>query len=151
MTRKGRARADSRWDDYGGKPTFAVPMALIRHPNFTRLSAWGHKLIADLAAQYTGKNNGYLCATRSLMESRGWNKNTLGNAVRELEHYRLIERTQQGGRNKPNLFAFTWRRIDEHHDRRPLDVRATPTPSNAWQTEVEPFVLPKKKDTQQTG
>ncbi len=122
-------KKENRWKDVDGGSAFIVPYTLLRHRNFTRLSAHGHKLIHDLAAQYSGFNNGYLCASFSLMQSQGWCKETLWRTTRELEHYNLIIRTQQGGQNKPNLHALTWHRIDEKKDK-PLEVRPNLKPGN---------------------
>lgn len=117
-----------------------VPLTLLRHDNFTRLSPWANKLVLDLARQYTGFNNGYLCASRTLMGKCGWrSSNTLQRAVAELEHYGIVMRTQQGGRNRPTLHALTWRRIDEKPGK-PLDVRPTPKPLDLWKEPQAPFV-----------
>lgn len=144
MTRK----RDSRWQDIDGGSAFVIPYTLLRHDNYVRLSAYGNKLIADLARQYTGFNNGYLCASWSLMKTCGWKSiHTLRTAVLECEHYRLIVRTQQGGRNKPNLHGFTWRRIDEKKNGQALDMLPTLQPNNAWKDEQPQFqrTLGKRK------
>lgn len=134
-----RKRKDNRWDDIDGGAGFVIPYTLLRHPNFTRLSPFGNKLIMDLSRQYTGYNNGYLCTSWALMKEAGWrSEDTVRNTMQELEHYRLIERTQQGGRNKPNLHALTWRRIDEKKDQH-LDVSPTTKPSHAWKEEQPVF------------
>lgn len=128
-----------RWSDIKGGMAFIIPVQLTRHESYRRLSPWGHKLLADLSTQFTGYNNGYLCAAWTLMQHRGWNsRTTLAKACAELEHYRILERTQQGGRNRPNLFAFSFRRIDRIEGR-PLDVAATPKPSDAWSGAFPPF------------
>jgi hypothetical protein len=133
-----RQRAD-RWNDIKGGMAFVIPVPLIRHPNYRLVSPWAHKLLADLSTQYSGFNNGCLCAAWTLMKERGWNsRTTLAKACAELEHYRLIERTQQGGRNRPNLYAFTWRRIDRREGR-PLELPPTAEPSNAWDAVIAPF------------
>ncbi|CTP83357.1 hypothetical protein [Xanthomonas graminis] len=130
-----RRKKENRWEDIDGGSAFVVPYTLLRHPNFTRLSAFGHKLLMDLARQYTGFNNGYLCASWALMQEANWNsENTVRAAMLELEHYGLIQRTQQGGKNRPNLHAFTWRRIDEKKGQ-PLDVSSTAKPTDLWKEE----------------
>ena len=135
-----RKRKESRWQDIDGGSAFVIPYTLLRHPNFTRLSPFGNKLLMDLARQYSGFNNGYLCGAWALMKEAGWrSEDTVRGALQEVEHYRLIERTQQGGRNRPNLYALTWRRIDEKKDK-PLDVSPTMKPNNAWKQEVPPFL-----------
>ena len=144
MTRR-KKNGPCSWSDIDGGMAFVIPVSLIRHENYKRLSPWAHKLIADLSRQYSGFNNGYLCASWSLMRECGWNSSvTLRNAVLELEHYGLIQRTQQGGRNKPNLYGFTWRRINEKPGK-PLDVGPTTVPSNFWKIEKSAFVRPTGK------
>jgi hypothetical protein len=133
-------KKDNRWDDIDGGSAFMVPLTLLRHDNFARLSPWVTKLVFDLARQYTGFNNGYLCASRSLMAQCGWrSSNTLHRAVAELEHYRILTRTQQGGTNRPTLHALTWRRIDDKPGK-PLDERPTIRPTDLWKEVQPPFV-----------
>jgi hypothetical protein len=146
MTMNKRARAGSdRWSDIKGGMAFVIPLDLIRHESYRLMTPWAHKLLADLSGQYTGYNNGYLCAAWKLMERRGWNsRTTLAKTAAELEHFRMLERTQQGGRNKPNLYAFTWRRVDRI-DGRPLDVSATLKPSNAWDAKLPRFEYKPRK------
>lgn len=143
-----RTKKDNRWKDIDGGAAFIIPISLLRHPNFKRLSCYGNKLIMDLARQYSGFNNGYLCGSFSLMKEEGWNAPmTLHKAATECEHYRLIQRTQQGSLNKPNLYALTWRRIDEKKGR-DLDIRPTMAPSNAWKEDRPDFVFEPKKRSQ---
>jgi len=141
MAKNHRNRGNDRWGDIKGGMAFIVPVQLTRHESWRLMSPWAHKLVADLSTQYSGYNNGYLCAAWTLMKLRCWNsRTTLSRAVQELEHYRIIERTQQGGRNRPNLFAFSFRRIDRIEGRS-LDVAATPKPSDAWDAVIPPFSL----------
>jgi hypothetical protein len=133
-------KKDNRFSDIDGKGALAIPMTLLRHPNMVNLSPFGHKLILDLGSQYTGFNNGYLCASWSLMAPLGWRSSfTLHKTVLELEYYGLAVRTQQGNLNKPNLHAFTWRRIDEKPGH-PLLIGPTSKPSNAWKEPRTKFV-----------
>ncbi|GAA3928622.1 hypothetical protein [Luteimonas lutimaris] len=133
-------KKDNRWNDIDGGAAFVIPLTLFRHPNFTRLSPWANKLLMDLSRQYTGFNNGYLCASRTLMKECGWSSPlTLQRAVEELEHYRIIARTRQGGRNRATLHGLTWRRIDDKAGNH-LDVHPTMIPSNDWKEERPQFV-----------
>ncbi|GAB3733981.1 hypothetical protein GCM10028862_16770 [Luteimonas pelagia] len=139
MGKNNRKPGRERWADIKGGMAFIVPVQLTRHESWRRLTPWAHKLVADLSTQYSGYNNGYLCAAWTLMRERGWHsRTTLAKAVAELEHFRIIERTQQGGRNRPNLFAFSFRRVDRIEGRR-LDVPATTQSSNAWDDTFPPF------------
>lgn len=139
-----RQKRDNRWSDIDGGAAFIIPLTLLRHPNYIRLSHHSNKLLMDLARQYTGFNNGYLCASWSLMKQCGWHSTgTLQTAVLECEHYGLLIRTQQGGRNKPNLHAFSWRRIDEKPGQ-PLDRLPTSKPTDDWKGERPVFIAPKR-------
>jgi len=141
----GRKKKESGWSDIDGGSAFVIPYTLLRHPNFTRLSPYGVKLLIDLGRQYTGFNNGYLCASYSLMREQGWHAPmTLHKAASECEHYQLIVKTQQGSLNKPNLYAFTWRRIDEKADK-PLIVAPSTKPPDAWKKEQPDFVFTPRK------
>ena len=150
-----RRQKVSGWDEIDGGAAFIVPYTLLRHPNFKRLSPWAHKLIHDLGTQYTGFNNGYLCASWSLMRNQHWKSSaTLQLATLELEHYGIIERTQQGGRNKPNLHAITWRSVN-HKKEQPLDPGwgVSGKPSNAWKQDKPDFtraVGKRKQGAQRT-
>lgn len=136
-------KKENRFSDIGKEGALLLPNSLIRHPNMAMLSPYGVKLIVDLGTQYTGFNNGYLCASWSLMSLRGWNSpTTLHKAMLECEYYGLLVRTQSGGLNKPNLHAFTWRRIDEKADK-PLAVNPTGKPSDAWKEPREKYVYQK--------
>lgn len=139
-------KKSSEWNELDGNGVFAIPRTLLTHDNFRRLSPYGNKLINDLARQFTGYNNGYLCCAWTLMKGEGWRSpSTLAEAANECRYYGLICRTQQGGKNKPNLYAFTWRRINEKKDRPPLDARPTLAPSNEWKDAKPLFTRTKGK------
>ena len=135
-----RRKKDSRWSDVDGGAAFIVPITLLRPENFRRLSPNAIKMLMDLARQYTGFNNGYLCGAWTLAQKWGWKSaTTVRDALLELEHFRVIVRSQQGGRNRPNLYAFTFRRIDSKEDLPPLDIPRSFQPDNKWK---EPQPLP---------
>jgi len=140
-----KKKKNARFEDIDGKAAFVLPLTLIRHENWTRLTPYGNKLIMDLGAQYTGFNNGYLCASWTLMQERGWrSQDTLYRAELEIEYYGLTVRTQHGGLHKPNLYAFTWRRIDEKPGQ-PLELAPTERPCNAWKEPRVRFVFEEAK------
>lgn len=153
MTRRTRVKdtRDNRFTDIDGGSAFMVPYTLLRHPNLIRLSPHACKMLLDLSRQFTGFNNGYLSAAMAIMEPMGWRSEaTIREAVAELEHYRIVTRTRQGGRNRCNLFGFTFRRIDEKPDK-PLDVRPSLTPSNEWKTDGIPDFQRKSRKKKQIG
>ena len=153
MARRKRIKdpRENRFSDIDGGAAFMVPYTLLRHSNLIRLSPHACKLLLDLSRQYTGYNNGYLSAAMAIMERVGWRSEaTIRDAVAELEHFRIITRTRQGGRNRCNLFGFTFRRIDEKPDKL-LDVRASMTPSDAWKAECVPDFQRQPRKKKQNG
>lgn len=135
----------NQWNDVDGGSAFIIPVSLLRHPNFVRLSPQACKLLLDLARQYSGFNNGYLSAALSILQPVGWrSESTIREAVAECMHYQLIIKSRQGGRNRCNLFAFTWHRIHEKEGK-PLDVSASMSPSNDWKLDIGQYVKPCRK------
>lgn len=112
---------------FRGSPERPAPAA--------RLSRGALALLLDIAAQYTGRNNGNLCASHSVLKrtapGRWASAGTLDSSIVELVAEGFLEPTRQGGRNVASLYALTWQAIDQgpHH--------ATPTAiaSQLWKPE----------------
>ena len=133
MAKNRKLVKDNGWAEINGGSAFIIPLSCLRHENMLRLSRHGCKLLLDLGRQYTGFNNGYLCVTPSLLLKQGWSSaTTIWEAVAECEHYGLLVKTQQGGRNRPSYYAITWRKINKLENRPPLDASPTLKPSNDW-------------------
>jgi hypothetical protein len=99
-------------------------------------------LIVDLGKQFDGKNNGYLSCAWEVMQKHGWrSRETLAIATAEVQHYGLVERTRQGGMNRPSLYALTWWKIDSRTDDL-LDCSSTLRPSGAWKEKHAKFDTP---------
>ena len=115
-----------------------LPKKVMRSPNFVKLTPYAVKLLIDLCEQYNGSNNGDLCATWSMMVLRGWkSKETLTNAIKELNHYELIVTTQYGGLGRPSLYAIAWFNIDKARAETGLyGLRRV----NGWQQEKTLFI-----------
>jgi len=115
----------------------SLPHNIVNSDEFCKLSAISVKLLIDLFSQFKGKNNGDLCCSWTPMKKRGWrSKDTLFRAMSELESKGWIIRTRQGNRNKANLFAVTWRGIDECKGK--LDLAPNPRPLNMWKLDPPP-------------
>lgn len=139
-----RPKKDNGWSEIDGGAAFIIPVSLLRHANFLKLSPQGCKLLLDLGRQYSGFNNGYLSAALSILKPMGWRSEaTIREAIAECLHYRFIEKTRQGGRNRCNLFAVTWRKINDKPGK-PLDVGSTMEPSNAWKADLVAFKKPSR-------
>lgn len=90
-----------------------VPVAVLDSLPYAALSWPARALLVELAAQYSGANNGDLTAAHAVLRKRGWQRSTLQAATTELEAAGFIVRTRQGGRNACNLYAVTWQPIDD--------------------------------------
>ncbi len=142
MSTPGAKKGKGEWKHVDGGYGFVIPYTLLRHPNMARLGPHGNKLLLDMCRQYSGFNNGYLKACWEHMSERGWrSKETLFIATAELVHYNLIEKSRQGGRNRPNLYYLTWWPIHTRDDD-PLDVSKTAKPCNSWKLDAPDFDLP---------
>ena len=115
----------------------AIPHEVLRSGAYKSLSASAVKLLVDLGGQFTGSNNGDLCASMTMMKVKGWSSTaTLHKAKQELLRAGLIEQTRQGGMNLgPSLYAVTWKPIDACEDKRGNrrhDAKPTKVPSSLW-------------------
>lgn len=131
----------------GGDPGhLGLPKTVIRHSNFCLLSAYSNKLLIDLGEQYNGFNNGDLCATWVFMKKRGWkSRDTLNDSLSELKHFCLITLTQEGGLNRPSLYALTWNKIDKASKESKWKVGDRPA---NWNESKQPFIKPSAKRRQ---
>ena len=114
------------------KGYFHLHRELLDCEDFISLKGNSIKLLIDIGSQYNGFNNGDLCASLSVLRSRGWNSNQqLTKALKELLDRNLIMLTKQGGLHMgPNLYAITWQPI--HECRRKLDVAPTILPPRSF-------------------
>ena len=106
---------------------------VLRSEAWAKTSAWGTRLIMDLAAQYRGNNNGDLCMTWSVMQKRGWkSQDTLGRVKKELLDKRWIVVTRKGGRKVPDLIALTFWAIDECGGKLDPHIIPKDKPMDSW-------------------
>lgn len=147
-TRSRRRALGESKDARGGGQFLPLPLAVLRSPEFAKLSPWACKLLLDLLCQYRHPlNNGDLCLAWTTMKPRGWSsKQTLYKARQELLTGRWITVTRQGGRKIPSLYALSFYRIDDCAGK--LDVKPTERPSNDWMRGeiIAPPVVPIGSD-----
>lgn len=121
MTRGADKRHNGkRKGDSIGERFVGIPHSVVFSPGYVTLSPWAIKLLVDLGAQYTGRNNGDLAAAWKLMQPRGWNsETTLNRCRRELVDAGFITEMRKGRRpNTCSLYALTWRPLNPNpkHD-----------------------------------
>lgn len=121
--------------------TFGLwPHACAGHANFAALSINSRALILDFLGQSNGYNNGDLTAAFAVLKTRGWkSRTTVDKACAELEEKGWIVRTRQGGKNRCNLYGFTFRGIDDCKGK--LDVPSSAVPLGFWKTGQNPWRL----------
>lgn len=141
-------RQDKRLRRHKGRAesgTFAsLPHHIMDSVAWAMCSGTAIKLLLELYRQYNGSNNGDLCAAMTLLRPRGWKSDeTVMHALRELRHYGLIALTRQGGLNKANLYAVTWKPIDECKGK--LDCSPSTKPPNDWKKSCEPYRRPARQ------
>ncbi len=138
--KRNKSKHDSGWSEIKGGQAFVIPVALLKHDNFRRLSPHACKLLFDLGRQFTGSNNGYLHPGIKVLREQGWHSShTIVKAIRELRHYRILTQTVQGGKNRPSYYGFTFRKITENPKRpfdRPMPIKQ---PTDEWETPAEAF------------
>lgn len=117
-----------------------IPHVVMESENWRQLSPSALKLLMEFVYQFNGRNNGDLTAAFSILRKRGWkSQNTINMAVKELIHYNMIIKTRQGDLMKrPNLFALTWRAIDDNKGKMDL-CSPTNTPPSTWRNTAPRF------------
>jgi hypothetical protein len=93
-----------------------LPCAVLVTLAVTTLEHAHFRVLALLAAQYNGSNNGALGLTPSQAAQSGIGSNrTLYAGLRALEARGLIERTYQASRvpPRPTMYALTWVAVDD--------------------------------------
>lgn len=112
----------------------ALPHYILASPEWAALPGREMKLLLEIARQYTGKNNGDLAITRSVLAARGWtSQDQVQKARDELVARGWIMVTRQGGRHIPSLYAITWLAIDRCGGK--LDVASDTVPRHLWKPE----------------
>ena len=108
-----------------------VPRAVMDTQKYRKLSVHAKALLLELCRQHNGWNNGNLCAAWGIVKNRGCgSRNTIEKAAAELLAAGMIEKTEQGGRHRPNLYALTWRVWDDCGKK--VSFSPTKLPSGLW-------------------
>jgi hypothetical protein len=106
-----------------------IPVSVLESGAVKSLAHAAFRVLAILAAQYWGRNNGTLALTEAYARRYGFNgRDTIYRSLRELEKRGLIICTRRGMKQKNvfSLYALGWQDIDSR-DGKPL---AKPEPRN---------------------
>lgn len=105
----------------------AVPIAILRSPEYMALGDAAKGLLLDLMEQYTGGNNGRLTPSWTVMQRRGWaGKTKLHRAKNDLLETSFCIRTRKGkAPQTAEWVGFTWWKID-YHKTMEIDPRLWP-------------------------
>lgn len=93
----------------------AIPMEILRSPEWVALPPSAAKLAMALVGQYTGKNNGRLCPSVEALQSVGYtmSKHTAIDAMRALVGCEWCFVTRQGRPPRTATWiGFTWWKLD---------------------------------------
>lgn len=114
MTRRSNKRKLSAYKVIGA-PFAAIPIYVLEHPDFWKVSPTAICLLLCLASQFNAgnENNGDLCAAQSVMKKYGWADSTRKRALKDLENSELIVKTRQGHKKRCSLYALAWLPINE--------------------------------------
>jgi chromosome segregation and condensation protein ScpB len=122
-----------------------LPLKVLATPAVTTLSHAAFRVMALLASQYTGYNNGGLGLTAGQAATSGIRSdNTFYRALRELEEHALIERTYHASRvpPRPTMYALTWISIDDTEY-----SQKTRLPSHTYREYKPPARKPRRQRT----
>jgi hypothetical protein len=98
-----------------------IPLSVMQCEAATTIGHAAFRILAILATQYTGHNNGTLALTERFARSFGFRgRDTIYRSLRELESRNLIVCTRRGIRVKNvfTLYALGWRDIDFREGKR---------------------------------
>lgn len=135
-----RARTKGRTSDgqFAG-----IPKECMDHPGYIELTYKAKVLLFEFARQYNGFNNGDLVLTWKLLKPRGWSsKRTIQKARDELQQSGWIVTTRPGARNQCQLYAVTYKPIDECKGKH--DAAPTRTPLAFWRQRSNPWLIDSK-------
>lgn len=117
----------------------ALPDVVIESPGFAHVSGVAIKALLIIGKQYTGKNNGALRGTYSVLRAHGFrSKGTSTKALTELTRVGLLVITRHGGLHMGStLYALGWHPIDDNPKAR-LEMGPTIKPaSSEWRDPAE--------------
>lgn len=122
-----------------------LPYEMLSGDAYASLSNKAVKCLVDIAGQFNGVNNGDLSCTLKLMKKLGWNSNSQITAAKnELIKKGFIVLTRQGGMNKCNLYAVTWKPIDDCNGK--LDRRSGIVSLGWWKKGFNPELQEAEKN-----
>jgi hypothetical protein len=96
------------------EPFVLIPSEVLNSPAYRDLGYSARSMLIELIHYYSGINNGYIWISPSVLDARGFSKNTATKALKELRTHGLVYMTKRGGNQRGGCswFALTWRPIN---------------------------------------
>ena len=97
------------------EPFIQIPSEVLNSPAYIDLSYAARAVLIESLHFYRGNNNGSIWMSSETIAKRGFSKNTMTRAIKELIAHGLIYQTRRGGNLSGvcNLYAITWRPINK--------------------------------------
>jgi hypothetical protein len=96
------------------KNFFAVPHAVIDHPDYISMRWSSKALLMEIGRLYNGFNNGNLSLPFSVMKNKGFSESTLNDAKKELIQNKWIIPVRHSMKfYQCGLFAISWIPLDK--------------------------------------
>ncbi|MBU3592038.1 hypothetical protein ICN11_08415 [Polynucleobacter sp. 78F-HAINBA] len=97
------------------EPFIQIPSEVLNSSAYIDLSYAARAALIEILHFYRGNNNGSIWISSETVAKRGFSKNTMTRAVKELIAHGMIYQTRRGGNLSGvcNLYAITWKRINK--------------------------------------
>lgn len=97
------------------EPFIQIPSEVLNSPAYIDLSYAARAVLIEILHFYRGNNNGSIWIAAETVAKRGFSKNTMTRAIKELIAHGFIYQTRRGGNLSGvcNLYALTWKRINK--------------------------------------
>lgn len=97
------------------EPFVMIGSEILNSTSYTSLSFSARSMLVEVLHFYTGINNGCIWISPDVLASRGFSKNTVTKALKELRIHGFLYMTKRGGNQRGGCswFALTWLPINK--------------------------------------
>jgi len=99
----------NRVGSYDVSGFLSLPRRLLLSSDFAALSSTAKALLLDIAARFTGKNNGSITVPFVAMQERGWRSTaTVQKGLKQLIAAGFLKVTRKGGSHRCTTYRLPW-------------------------------------------